>query len=336
MKSASSSAKRTPTSPKATKTEVATATAPAATAPAATAPTLVSAEALREAITPAITARIQTEADAATKGKAPSELAMPFANYLAEAHGLAATIAKYWRSPDPKKYPALSRFSRRLPESTSAEIVHLIDLVQGSRNKARLLVAVADPVVLERAKFVYRELRAAAEFDADDGVEDVKDHELAVLKRSHETEPGSLAELAAAIASFSAHASAHKASFETIPDFDMALLAEAASLVDALRLRKTNTDTSAGMAAQARDIYLALLDRRLASARKVFRYAYRAYPEVVREATSAYERDRRRAARKLDDAEGDEPSSPRLPLPPPLPPLPEDESLSDGVTGDNE
>ncbi|HRG98578.1 MAG TPA: hypothetical protein PLR99_20140, partial [Polyangiaceae bacterium] len=52
--------------------------------------------------------------------------------------------------------------------------------------------------------------------------------------------------------------------------------------------------------------------------RKVFRYAYRAYPEVVREATSAYERDRRRAARKLDAAEGDEPREPAAPAQPVL------------------
>lgn len=37
------------------------------------------------------------------------------------------------------------------------------------------------------------------------------------------------------------------------------------------------------------------------------RYAFRATPEVVREATSAFLRDKRRAERKPDPLEGDEP-----------------------------
>ncbi|MBK8213683.1 MAG: hypothetical protein IPK71_08025 [Myxococcales bacterium] len=300
MKSALNSAKRSSKGPKHTKGAEASSEAP----------TPVTAEALRAGITPAIVAKIKAEASAAAKGKKPSDLPVPIAAYMAEALGLAATIAKYWHSSDPKKVPSLSRFAHKLPESTSAEILHLVDLLQGSRDKARALVAVADPEVLARAKHLYRELRVAAEFDADDGVEDAKDQELAALKKAHETEPDSIAELADALASFAAHASTYRSSFATIPDFDMAMLDEAARLVDTLRLRKTNTDATAGMAAKVRDVYLALLDQRIANARKVFRYAFRATPEIVREATSAYERERRRAARKPDASEGDEPIAP--------------------------
>lgn len=300
MTKSASTAKRSPKETKRTTNERAISDAPIA----------VSAEALRGGITPAIVAKIQAEVDATDEGRAPSTLAMPMATYMIEAHGLAATIAKYWHSPDPKKLPSLSRFAERLPESTSAEIVHLVDLLHGSRDKARALVAVADPEVLSRATFVYRELRAAAELDADDGVQNMKDQELAVLKKSHDGEPGSIAELADALASFAAHARKYQASFATIPDFDKALLTEAAKLVDTLRLRKTSTDAAADMAAKVRDIYLALLDKRIRNARKVIRYAFRANPEVVREATSAFERERRRANRKPDAPEGDEPTPP--------------------------
>lgn len=300
MKSESTSAKR---SAKGTKN-------PKAQAASSKARTPVSAEALRASITPTIVAKIKAEAEASTKRVAPSELGMPIATYMAEAHGLAAAIAEYWHSPDPKEIPSLSRYSHKLPESTSAEILHLVDLVQASRDKARGMVPVADPEVLARAKRVYHELRDAADFDADDGVEDAKDRELAALKKTHERDPSSIAELADALASFAAHAGTYKASFATIPDFDMAMLDEAARLVDTLRLRKTSPNTGAGMAAKVRDVYLALLDQRIANARKVFRYAFRATPEIVREATSAYERERRRAARKPDASEGDEPIAP--------------------------
>lgn len=262
---------------------------------------VVSIERLREGITSELVARLHAEADAIDETLSPADLRMPLAVYLSEACGVAATLAKYWCSPDPALWPSLSAFASRLPEATIAEMVYLVDRVQSSRDAARSLVVRADAAMLKRASFVYRELRAAARFDADletdSGARTEKEQRLDVLEASHETDPGPHAMLADALGAFGAYARDYEAAFFAIPGLDPNLLGEAARLTDALRLRHVRDDRSAKLAARSRDAYVTLLQRRVSTARKVFRYAYRAHPAIVREVTSTYERNRRRRTR---------------------------------------
>ncbi|MBK8214780.1 MAG: hypothetical protein IPK71_13660 [Myxococcales bacterium] len=256
---------------------------------------------LRERITSELVSRVDAEAEEARVTLTPADLGVPLALYLSEAFGVAVTLAKYWRSPNPARWPSLSAFSRRLPEATIAEILHLIDRVQSSRDAARALVVRADASVVERASFVYRELRAAARFDADleddDGVRAEKEHRLTLLERSHEADPRAHAMLADAIAAFALYARDYADAFAAIPGLEPATVDEAVRLADALRVRHVRHDASSKIAAQTRDAYISLLLRRVSTARKVFRYAYRAHPSIVREVTSGYERTRRRRAR---------------------------------------
>lgn len=256
---------------------------------------------LREGITPELVSRVRAEADALEDLLTPSDLGMPLAVYLAEAYGLAATLAKQWRSPDATRSPSLSAFASKLPETTISEIVYLVDRVQESRDAARALVVRADPGIVARASVVYRELRAAARFDADLEADPLpmaeKARRLAVLEASHEADPGSHATLADALGAFGAYARDYEVAFSAIPGLEPGIVAEAARLTDALRIRHVRDDLAAKLAARTRDAYVTLLQRRVSTARKVFRYAYRAYPAILREGTSTYERSRKRRAR---------------------------------------
>lgn len=258
---------------------------------------------LRAAITPAIISRI--EAEAAMTMVAPLDLAIPYATYIAEAIKCANMVHKYEHSPDPRKYPSLSLYADRMGgPDVAAEILYLTDRADSQRDEAKDAAAPMGDSQIERARFVNRELRLAAELDADDGVRDEKDISLDSLKKTHATEPGTNAELADSLGSYARHAKKYEASFCTIPNFDANLIEEGLLLGDALRSR---TGTSSNAALASRDAYLELIRVRIAKVRRVVRYAFRATPEVVREATSAYLRDKRRGERKPDPLEGDEP-----------------------------
>ena len=261
--------------------------------------------ALRAGITPGLIARIEAEAEK-TMVDGPVELPVPYPVYISEAIKCANMVHKYEESPDPRKYPSLSLFAKRMggPE-VAAEILYLTDRADAQRDEAKGSIVVNGDSEIERARFVNRELRLASELDADDGVLDEKDASLDALRKTHATEPGTIAELADSVCSYARRAKKYADSFATIPNFDMGLIEEGLLLSDALRSRTTNTKGNTALA--SRDTYLLLLRDRITKVRKVVRYAFRATPEVVREATSAFLRDKRRAERKPDPLEGDEP-----------------------------
>ncbi len=260
--------------------------------------------ALRASITPELIARIESEA--AMTMVAPIELGMPYAVFIAEGIKCANMVHKYQESPDPRKFPALSLYADRIggPE-VAAEILYLTDRADTQRDEAKDASAPVGDSQVERARFVNRELRLAAELDADDGVRDEKDVSLESLRKTHAADPSTNAELGDSIGSYARHARKHQESFKTIPNFDANLIEEGLLLSDALRSRTANTGTNTALA--SRDAYLELIRVRIAKVRKVVRYAFRATPEVVREATSAYLREKRRSERKPDPLEGDEP-----------------------------
>ena len=259
---------------------------------------------IRSDITPEIVAAIAAEAKATIYDDV--EPGMPFSIFVAEAIDCALMVQKYWKSPNPDKYRPLSLYAYRLGETMAAEIVHLVDLAEVARDGAKMTTNAVDDRQLERARFVNRELRLAVEFDADDGVRNEKDDSVEALKRSHETEPATIAALADSLGAYARHAKKYEASLAQSPDFDGALIEEGELLSDALRARRKATGSS-NDALESRDVYLQLLRNRLGKVRKVVRHAYRSTPEVIREATSAFHRERRRADRKPDPLEGDEP-----------------------------
>ena len=252
---------------------------------------------LRARITSALVERIQAEVEATSVGDA--DLGMPFASYLTEAVEAAVMVDKYWESSSPKVV-ALSRYARRIGGEVGAELIHLVDLAENARDDSKQTMTLRDETEIARARYVLREVRLAVELAVDDGVQDEKDVIFASLQKEHPTDPPTIDALAAAIGAYVRFGQKVRDSLSEIPDFDMALLAEGELLRDALRVRGTlgGQATTARTARDLRNAYLELIRVRLAKIRKVVRYAYRASPDIVREATSAYLREKRRSERK--------------------------------------
>jgi len=89
---------------------------------------------------------------------------------------------------------------------------------------------------------------------------------------------------------------AHRGALAGVAAFRAAALDEAAETAEALRERPAQKAARRGDL--LRDGYLALIAERVRQARAAARFVFRAHPEVVREATSAWERERRRKRKR--------------------------------------
>lgn len=288
---------------KVAKADKAKSEAKAAAPPAESGPQLVKPTAplkLRAKITPQLVARIQAEAEAADVGEV--EIGMPFAIYFSEAIEAAVMVDKYWEPASPK-LGALSRYAARIGSEVAVELVHLVDLAESAWDEAKQADVIRSQMEVERARYVLRELRLGVELVVDDGVRDEKDVMFESLQKEHETEPRTISAIASALGGYARFAKKLAKELAEIPDFDVKLLAEAELLRDALRVRGTlgEQDVTARAARDLRNAYLELIRVRLARVRKVVRYAFRANPEIVREATSAYVREKRRTDRKPEE-----------------------------------
>ncbi len=236
-------------------------------------------------------------------------LRLPYDIALREAGQVAAFAAKYWQPSG--GLSGLKRVRARLPESTSAEIVDLIHATQEPQTKLLLLV---DPVVLdkgERARQLIDELESAIEYLLDDGVEEPADAQFAAIREFHAQSGQRSSGLHQALSSYAELAESLKERLvEVDEDFDSALIQEAKALAATLSVASAQVVSKAAEEATAlRNGFLTPLMNRVGMVRSAARRVFQANPEVLREATSTYER-RKRAARRAAKAT---PKSPTVP-----------------------
>ena len=92
----------------------------------------------------------------------------------------------------------------------------------------------------------------------------------------------------------------------SLAGFDMKILDEAQEVVDHLLARGNGASNDATRATRIRrNRLLAVMYSRVSTVRKVARFTFRNYPDILREAASAAHRERRRMA-KREELEGDE------------------------------
>ncbi|APR84958.1 Hypothetical protein A7982_10307 [Minicystis rosea] len=219
---------------------------------------------------------------------------------ITEAVQLAAFIKRYWEPADDR--PGLRRVKARLPKSTADELVSLVHAVQEAQTKLLLLV---DPVVAdqrERAKELVDELETALEFLLDDDEEEAADAQLAQIKEFHADDGQRSATLVQALRDFAALAgSLRQRLVESDEDFDPKIIDEAKKLSKQLMEQPAQAAPNAEAVAKAtkiRNQLLHLLMNRVSLTRRSAAHVFRKNPEIVREATSAYERRRRAANRR--------------------------------------
>jgi hypothetical protein len=164
-----------------------------------------------------------------------------------------------------------------------------------------LLVDPNVPKLGPRANYVIDKLAAVLEFVLDDGVEEPEDEKLDNIQEFHSQNSQRSTALAQSLKNFAALAVTLKDRIHAEDtEFDLSLIDEANSL--ALQLsEKVVSDASkadeAGSLLLLRNQLLTLLMRLVKSTRKTAAYVFNEHPTIVREVTSAYERQRRARAR---------------------------------------
>jgi len=225
-------------------------------------------------------------------------LRVPYDVGLREAGQVASFMETYWEPAAGR--PHLSRVKSRLPRSVAEEIRSLVAATQEAQTRLLLLV---DPIVLDvgdRARFVVDELESALDFLLDDDVHEAADEQLAQIKAFHAQDGQRSSALAQLLHDYAALADELKTRLvEADGAFDAKLIAEARTLSGELRAAPAGGPSEDVTAAtNVRNGMLALLMERVTKVRRAAAHVFRSDPAILREATSAFQRRRRAAARR--------------------------------------
>jgi hypothetical protein len=256
----------------------------------------------------------------ASPGSETLTLPVPLHVLHGEAVDVARFFATYWKAKEENGKVVRrglemaagnkKRKSNRLTAKIGDEILSLQRAAVEAGTAYRLVVTPKATNPFDRGQFVLDELTATLEWHFDDGIEDEKDQRLANLDAAHEDDPETADALALALDDYAALAEEHRDEIDGLGDFDATLIDEAKQIAAALRERPAERT---GLGEQARDALIlrnkiiGLLYQRMALVRAAARFVFRNQPEIVREATSAYERRKRaeaarRAKKKQQEA----------------------------------
>jgi len=233
-------------------------------------------------------------------------LSVPYDVFLNEARAAASFVRKRWNPLG--STPGLSRVRKRLPETTPDEIAELLEAIQAAHTEATLTVTPEGPPLNERATELITELADALDFTL--GADDPKsDDALRFAKvrgfhNDHGLNPASRGQ------DLRNHAvladSLRVRLLEDDEGFDASLIDEAQALASKL-LRPSLTPPATAAdgtvvtdegAFALRNRLLRLLAERVSLVRRCARRVFKLQPEVLKEVTSAYDRERRARARQ--------------------------------------
>jgi len=251
---------------------------------------------LSDASLDALRARYEAAAravDVTTRGSLPVEVA------LREALAVADFIERRWEPGEDdggRAVPGLGSAASLFGREVAGEIRALHALASAEDRAAGRVRRESIAALKMRGRALVRELDAAATCLRDlGGVAAIE----APLKRVQEARArdGTSAEaIADALEAYAAVVGSHARALEAVGGFRAAVVGEAAAVAEALRERPAAK--AARRTDGLRDAYLALIAQRVGRARAAARFVFRAHPEVVREATSAWERAKRRRRKK--------------------------------------
>lgn len=245
-----------------------------------------------------------------------------------EATEVAGCFQRYWEPlVDRKKHrtvrPGLSSLAKNtaghgvpISKRLGDDIHELVTLVVDA-NKSFLLAqsSTNNDDLRAQGQEILSEIKSALQFLFDDGVQDQRDIQLANVNAAHEDDGEQLDKLALALSDYSALASEYRRELDGLGDFDVNNIDEAVKTAQRLRERPragVNDDSREAHSARLlRDQYATLLTERVQRVRNAARFVFRKHESIVREFTSAYERQRRaeqRRAKKADEeaAKGEE------------------------------
>lgn len=197
--------------------------------------------------------------------------------------------------------------------SIAEDIRELNVAMTHTHSQFRAVMAANREAPVDRAEFLLSEIRQCLEFLFDDGVDDERDAEYARLSESH-TDTSSHDALALSLEGFAYYANRFRERLAPLPEFDVAMLDEALTVVESLRAQSAIKLTNAARDRQRqllsqRNRFVTLLQDKISIARRAARFVFRNHPEVARLFGSAYERKRRAryraAAREREETVSD-------------------------------
>jgi hypothetical protein len=231
----------------------------------------------------------------------------PLAIILGEAVELGMLYQAYWspnQTNDGETLPSFSEAEEKsaLYEELGMEIYELHAAVAKLQADYLRTVELRQDSPMARAEAVLQELKATLEFAFDDDEETLEDEQLESVAAAY-PRASSQDVMALALEAYAGLANEHRARVSGLPGFDEALISEAQSLAQALRSRSgeallADLRSGASDVIDERNRLLTLLLERVQRVRRAARYVFRAYPQIVRNFTSSYERTRRRERRR--------------------------------------
>jgi hypothetical protein len=229
------------------------------------------------------------------------DVARFFRTYWASSTGADGSIVRH----------GLETAGAKLSADTDEKILTALESAQKAHTRYQLIVEPGrGPALRARGEFVLSEITSTLEWHFDDDIEDDDDARLANLTELHGALGDSADAMALALEDFAALAAPHRDAINGLGGFDAALIDEAPRLAAELRaLPRTRARTPEAAAALAdRNAKVAALYALVRTTRAAARFVFRAHPDIVREATSAWERKRRAAARRAAMKPQDPPS----------------------------
>ncbi|HEU4535916.1 MAG TPA: hypothetical protein VFS00_17450 [Polyangiaceae bacterium] len=243
--------------------------------------------------------------------KLPSDamrLTVPFHVHLGEAVDVARFHRKYYAGvaasdgrPGRPGLESVADEGRGLNAATGDDLLSLREATQQAHVRYLLKAAPASATPLERARYLVGEIAATVGYLFDDGVDDERDAQLAAVQAAHADAPASTDAVAAELEDYVGLGESYRSKIEGLGGFEGKLLDEAKAVAAELRERPATPAGLSDEAARAlalRNRLAMLLAAKMGVVRSAARFVFRHHPAVVREATSAYERRRRAAARR--------------------------------------
>jgi hypothetical protein len=243
--------------------------------------------------------------------KLPSDeirLAVPFHVHLGEATDVARFHHKYYDSVEARDgqpaRPGLDTVvddERGLNAQTGADILSVREATQQAHTRYLLTASPSAATPFERGRFLVGEMAATLGYFFADGVENEGDAQLAAVQAAHANTPASNDAVAAELEDYRGLGEKYRSKIDGLGGFDAKMLDEAKEVAAKLRERPAMVAGLGNEAARAlalRNRLAMLLAAKMNAVRSAARFVFRHHPAIVREATSAYERRRRAAARR--------------------------------------
>ena len=193
--------------------------------------------------------------------------------------------------------------ARGLGPDTAADLLSLRDVAQRAHTNHVLATTRTGTAPMARGRFLVSEIAATLKW-CFAGKNGKGAAQLARLTAAHANHPASSDALAAELDGHAALASAHRKAIDGLGGFDATFIEEAFAVARELRARPPTPmllDEKAREARNLRNRLVVLLWSRIGAIRSAARFVFRRHPEILREATSVYER-RRRASTRLEKA----------------------------------